>query len=294
MRAFFREFAAGRVYEDPLSGLRVPLVEQWVKPLYSNETLDKHIHELVATVLFYHAIFCVSWVCVPLVFPAAFRGIKQKVRIDFHIHVVSMVQSLLILVAIIPLLSDPYLLENRVYGYTPYSGLVCTMALGYFIWDSIVSLYYVRYFGVSFLLHGLVSATVYYIGIQPFILYYSAVFIVFEVSTPFLNLRWLGIRFPNCFSDTFNLVNNAILILIFFFVRVCYGWYQTYRLTTDFISESQDDRFKLHYALIILAGNYILNFLNFYWFYRMFKVAYAIISDMITGDNKNDDAKKDI
>jgi hypothetical protein len=180
------------------------------------------------------------------------------------------------------------------FAYTPYCGFVTTAALGYFIWDAIISLIYVKYFGVGFLTHGVVSSAVFYIGLGPFIAYYSAIFILFELSTPFLNLRWFGLKFPNLFPSSFQLINNSILILIFFFVRICYGWYQASMLFTDFYYTYQDPRFNTVGAVVIFIGNMILNLLNLYWFYRMVRVAYAILADMFNGSDDHEEAKKDI
>lgn len=280
--------------QDPLDWLRVPLVEEYIVPLYTHTTLDKHIHELIAVFLAYHALYLLSYFLSPRIWPAKFKTLSYKTRIDFHIHVVSLVQSVLILILIIPCFYDLDLAEDRVFGYTPYSGFVTTMALGYFLWDSVMSIWYVQYFGIGFLVHGIVSSAVFAIGLSPFISYYAAVFILFELSTPFLNLRWFGLKVPGLFSETFQLINNAVLILIFFFVRICYGFYQAFNLFSDFYVNYQDERFHTTGAIIIFTGNVVLDILNLYWFYRMVKVAYAILADMFTGKNIHDDAKKDI
>ncbi|CCH42479.1 putative TLC domain-containing protein [Wickerhamomyces ciferrii] len=293
MSSLIQFFTASR-YNDPFSHVELPYVDKFIKPLYNNPVLDNHINELILVIIAYHSVFTLSSILSPLLFPNAFKTLSTKNKVDFHIHVVSMVQSVLILLAIIPLFNDPILSQDRVFGYTPYGGFIATMALGYFIWDTIISIIYVKFFGIGFLIHGLVSSSVFLIGLKPYIMFYAPIFILFEISTPFLNLRWFGIKFPNLFSDLFNLINNAILILIFFFIRICYGWYQAYHLGSDFINASSDERFSLFGALVIMGGNSILNILNLYWFYRMAKVAYAIIYDMITGGNEHDDDKKDI
>lgn len=281
-------------YDDPLAGLRLPLVEEYVKPLVSHEILAIHIHELIASVLFYHGIYLLSTFLAPVLFAESIKAISKKTRIDTNVHVVSFIQSVLIMLLIPPLLGDPVLKNDRVFGYTPYAGLVATLALGYFIWDASISLVYVKMFGVPFLIHGVVSAVMYYIGLGPFILYYSAIFILFEASTPFLNLRWFGLKFPGLFPSWFRFANNAILILIFFFIRICYGWYQAFNLTVDFISNRSDPRFNLWGAVLIFLGNSTINALNIYWFYRMTKVAYAIIADILSGSSSREEAKKDI
>lgn len=47
-----------------------------------------------------------------------------------------------------------------------------------------------REFGWQMLAHAIASGAVYLFGLGPFINYYGATFILFEVSTPFLNVHW--------------------------------------------------------------------------------------------------------
>ncbi|KAH3679272.1 hypothetical protein WICMUC_001096 [Wickerhamomyces mucosus] len=286
----------GPIHHNPLAPyINLPLVDEYIKPLVqSHECISRNIHFLIFIILFYQIIFISSSIISPLIFSNTFKDLSKKTRLDFHIRIVSLVQSILILIAIIPLFNDPIMENDRVFGHTPYSELVTSAALGYFVWDSIMSLIFVKYFGIQFLIHGLVSSLVFYIGMTPFIQYYAGIFILFELSTPFLNLRWFGLKFPKLFPETFNLINNAILILIFFFVRICYGWFQAFKLFNDFYSSYQDERFITLYAIIVAFCYNVLGVLNFWWFYRMAKVAFAIISDMISGTNNHDENKKDI
>lgn len=75
-----------------------------------------------------------------------------------------MVQSLVICWCTFFALGDPQLLSDRVFGYSPFGADVSAMACGYFLWDSYVSLKYMRLFGVGFALHGLASLAVFLFG----------------------------------------------------------------------------------------------------------------------------------
>ncbi|KAH3687401.1 hypothetical protein WICPIJ_001614 [Wickerhamomyces pijperi] len=295
MSSLFSSLYSGQYYEDPLFPYaHIPYVEEYLVPLFPSalEKVAYHIHEIIIIIGFYHFIFVLSSLVSPLL--VDFSKVPRKTQIDFHVHVVSFVQSVIIVILALPLNFDQTLYQDRVFATTPYSSLVTTAAFAYFVWDSIISTVYISLFGVQFLVHGIISSIVFFIGMTPFIQYYAGVFILFELSTPFLNLRWFGIKFPHWFNGTFNLINNIVLILIFFFVRICFGWYQAITLFTDFSNSVQDPRFNTVYALIIFFGYNILGVLNFYWFYRMAKVAVAIISDMVSGKDDNDAAKKDI
>lgn len=291
----FLTLLKGPIYEDPLIlHLNIPYVDTYLTPYIpsSLERVSHHIHEIIFIIGFYHSIFLLSSLISPWI--VDFSKVSRKTQIDFHVHVVSFIQSILIVLSIVPLFCNSTLSDDRVFGSTPYTALVTTAAFSYFVWDSIISTVYVNLFGVQFLLHGVISSMVFFIGMTPFIQYYAGVFILFELSTPFLNLRWFGLKFPHWFSATFNLLNNIVLILVFFVVRICYGWYQAITLFGDFYENLHDPRFKPGYALIIFLGYNILGVLNFYWFYRMAKVAVAIIADMISGKDEHDEAKKDI
>jgi len=75
-----------------------------------------------------------------------------------------MVQSPLICLCAFLALGDPQLHSDRVFGYSAFGADVCAMACGYFLWDSYVSLKYVKLFGVGFALHGLASLAVFSFG----------------------------------------------------------------------------------------------------------------------------------
>lgn len=289
------KFLSTPKHENPLANLRLPLVDEYIKPLYKNEILDNHIHLLVATIIFYQTLFTTSSILAPVIFRKAFKGVSRKTAIDFHVHVVSLVQSLLITALSIPAMIESPLAHDRLFGYSPYNGFVATLALGYFIWDSYISAVYVNYFGIGFLIHGLVSACVFFSGLtQPFIYYYCPIFLLFEVSTPFLNLRWFSRQFPKILSEKYQLVNNTALVIVFFLSRIVFGWYQAYALFTDFYLSYDDPRFNGYVAGGIFFGNTILNILNIYWFSRMLKVAYATLSDIFAGQKSKEETKKNI
>ncbi len=61
----------------------------------------------------------------------------------------------------------------------------------YFLWDTYVSIRHYRDYGPSFVFHGVVCFTVFLLGLGgPFAFYFGGVFLMFELSTPFLNIHW--------------------------------------------------------------------------------------------------------
>lgn len=278
--------------EDPLSWVKVPYLDEYVVPHLSFlGDLQIHIHQVVAVTLFYHAIYLIAVYSYPLLFPK--RKISLSLTREFGIHVVSTIQSVIIIGASLPALrysDDPF---ERVFGQTPYGAMLASLATLYFIWDAAISL---LYSGFGFFIHGLVSTIVFGIGVYPYILYYAPIFLLFELSNPFLNLRWFGIKFPGWFGDKFQLINNIVLITIFFFARLFWGWYQVINLAFDFYAVRHDPRFNLAFTVIILLCNLVLDVLNIYWFYRMILVAIRILRQMFSkkGGEKSSEKRKNI
>ncbi|ODQ82254.1 hypothetical protein BABINDRAFT_10719 [Babjeviella inositovora NRRL Y-12698] len=274
------------IVDDPLASLRLPLVDLLLTPLCGG-VLKNHIHEVVLAFLIYHGIYLIARVVSPKV-AKGYTSLKYKDQIDYCIHVVSMIQCVVIFTLMTPLFNHPDLSKDRVFGYVPYGGLVLSFALGYFIWDALISLAYVKYFGPGFLIHGVISSLVFGVAFQPMIVYYCPIFLLFEVSTPFLNLRWFGNKIPGLVSDNFKMINNIILIILFFFVRISYGLFQAFKLFTDFYHARNDERFIWQFAMVIVVGNLGLNLLNFFWFSKMLKIAVITIRQMINKETKTD------
>lgn len=117
--------------------------------------LTDHFHVLIATFIACVLIQIFSRTLSPLIFPKTYPHLKGSVRANWDIHVVSMVHCLTIVTLAYPILSDPLLLKNKIFGYSPYAANVYSVACGYFAWDALTSLYNVRAFGIGFVLHGI-------------------------------------------------------------------------------------------------------------------------------------------
>lgn len=287
----FRELYA---YKDPLANLK-PWVDATVKPyvpeiFQSTEIVSNNLHTLVFGIAFYTLIFQLSKLL--LLVPSIYQPLKtNKNRLDLCARVVSFIQAVIICVLGIPVFNNNYLSKDHVFATTPYSKFYTCMALSYFVWDTIVSTIYVKYFGVGFLIHGIVSTIVFTIALEfKFIQYYSAAFLLFELSTPFLDIRWLGIKLK-CLNKYVELLNNIILILIFFFIRICWGWFQVGKLALDLYPRRHEPGFTTIGAIIILSCNLILDILNIFWFTKMLTVAIETLKGMFGFAKKTDESK---
>ncbi|KAL3233837.1 hypothetical protein RNJ44_03877 [Nakaseomyces bracarensis] len=204
----------------------------------------------------------------------------KSLNIQAAIHFVSLLQSLVVVYLSLVFLGNkekaviPYQdVESRIFGRCRDTEVITIYAIGYFVWDMYIS---AMHSTLPFVLHGIISTAVFVIGLKPYIQYYAPVFLMFELSNPFLNFRWFGLKYlptENRICGIFLLVNNLVLLFLFFGARIAWGWYQIGRLTWDFYTVRHDDRFLLLDSTIIVGGNLILDILNAVWFSTMLSVA---------------------
>ncbi|KAJ3105285.1 kinesin motor protein cin8 [Phlyctochytrium bullatum] len=114
---------------------------------------------------------------------------------------------------------------------------------------------------------------------RPFLQYYGAVFLMFELSTPFLNIHYFCDKFGYT-GTTLQLVNGIILLIMFFGARLCFGFYWSYQFYGNGVFPDMADpgavsmfanmdRVPRHLFLIYGIANVLLNSLNVFWFYKM-------------------------
>jgi hypothetical protein len=132
--------------------------------------------------------------------------------------------------------------------------------------------------------------------------YYACTFILYELSSPFLNIHWFCDKL-NMTGTTLQFVNGIVLLFTFFSCRIVWGSYQSIRVFTDIynaytagavtrsdpgfgkLSEgttvgnagfkhdvlqfAEGQTVPLWLVTAYLASNLILNSLNWFWFGKM-------------------------
>lgn len=158
---------------DPFPLAPPPLLTALVKPLankFNLETLPLHIHEILLSTLFYHVICAyISPSVSPLLFPRTYPKLSKRTRLNWDVHVVSLVQSLLInTVALWVMWTDKERgamgWEERVWGYTGGGGMIQGFAAGYFLWDLGICIRNVGVFGWGLLAHAVAALVVFSLG----------------------------------------------------------------------------------------------------------------------------------
>ena len=150
-----------------------PLLSQLIAPLanyLSLPTLPLHAHEIALAVIVYQTIFAyLSPLVSTRLFPTKYPRLSARTRLNWDVHVVSLVQSLLVnSLALWVIWTDDERRHMdwraRVWGYTGASGLVQGLAAGYFLWDLCVTARHVTLFGPGMLAHAFCALFVFTCG----------------------------------------------------------------------------------------------------------------------------------
>lgn len=259
------------VIQDPFESYR-PF------PKTSDNLFAAHWHEIVGAAIFYFTIQATVKPLATLILGKTYTTLPKKTRIDFDIHIVSMVQCIVSIVLTFYHFNNPHWQNrsndpvNSLLGSTPFGGMVGAVSAGYFIWDIWVCARYFDIFGVGFLLHGGAALFGMICTLIPYCQPWTASFLAFEISTPFVNLNWFASRMPEgTFSDSFVIINGLLLMVVFFFIRIIWGFYAIAQLAIDMTYSL--DQINNFIPATLLVLNFGLDVLNVFWFYKMVRIA---------------------
>ncbi|KAK2729942.1 DUF887 domain-containing protein, partial [Colletotrichum kahawae] len=296
--------ASSKSMRDPFFLEPIPWLVKATQPwadLLSLPSLPLHVHEVLAASLLYSVIYYpISPLVSRLIVGRKYLELPRKRRVNWDAHVVSFVQSTLINgLALWVMYADEDRngmdWQERIWGYTGAAGMIQALAAGYFLWDLVVTSCNMDVFGIGTLAHAVSALFVYALGFRPFINYYGCVFILWELSTPFLNIHWFFDKLGMTGSRA-QLYNGLMLLFTFFSTRLVYGTHQSVRVFSDIFAAIDTNpilpvsadtgevitstvmRFATPtstvpawLAFTYLMSNITLNSLNFYWFIMMIR-----------------------
>ena len=175
-------------------------------------------------------------------------------------------------------LADPKISADRMYGVSDESIQTMTIALGYFIYDIIVVISRYSDNGGAYVLHGIVCSLAYaYAAFSGHIHRYGTMFLMWEISTPWLYIRWMLLKAGLAESRWLTMV-NTLFMLSFIGCRNIYGPIMGW----DFFKNSYPD-FQSGQGDMprpILLCYYIafvtLNTLNYFWLSQMISAVLGI------------------
>ncbi|KAH7083403.1 TLC domain-containing protein [Paraphoma chrysanthemicola] len=291
----------------PRPAVLVPYVEKFSNAL-SMQTLPLHYHEVAVAYAVYHITNkYVSPAFSRYFFPRIYPSFNARTKLNWDVHIVSFVQSVVICsLALWVMWADTERHEmdtkERVHGYTGASGLIQAFAGGYFLWDLVITVQNVKIFGIGMLFHAISALCVFSLGFRPFVNFYAPTFILYELSSPFLNIHWFCDKL-NMTGSTLQFVNGVFLLFTFFSCRLCWGTYNSFLVFADILRAykagavtvsdpefgklsnnttlgnagfkhdvlqfAEGQTVPLWLAGAYLASNLILNGLNWFWFGKM-------------------------
>lgn len=288
-------------------------------------TLLLHYHQVLLVAVFY---FWIQVSLSPWLSPKLskiYPTLSKRNKTNFDIHIVSFVQAVLVCsVAFYIMAFDEQrkgmTREERVFGYTTSLGTLQALGLGYFYWDLYVSTWHFNLFGAGTLFHAISALIVFSFGFvsatasrpfpfttpmltcvsqRPFVNYYGPTFILYELSTPFLNIHWFCDKLQLT-GSTIQMINGILLIAVFIGCRLIWGTWKSIEVFYDIYVAYRDGASwaaadanttsspldvaaartdTLRYAgarevpgwlfFLYVASNVILNGLNWWWINKM-------------------------
>ncbi|CAH6719953.1 topoisomerase I damage affected protein 4 [[Candida] jaroonii] len=244
----------------------------------SSNYMLRHSHEMAFMFVFYMVIHALAPGASKKLFGKNYSDLNLKGRINFDIHMVSMVQCVISITSLAPMWNHSYYqnrvedAESSIFGYTSYGGLVASLAVGYFLWDVFVCIKYFESFGVGFLFHGVSAFYVFSTTMIPFCMPWIPAFLLFELSTPFVNMNFFASRLPaGAIPNNVVLINGILLLVTFFSVRILWGFYAVSLVATDLYRTL--GMINVFFPICLLSINICLNSLNVFWFYKMLRIA---------------------
>ncbi|EDO15667.1 hypothetical protein Kpol_1008p3 [Vanderwaltozyma polyspora DSM 70294] len=240
-----------------------------------------HLHEIVYSFVAYTIIYnIVSPVVNRVIFGHYYTHLSSRTdKIDFDIHTVSMFQCIVSLILAPLIVTVPKTLDVSNY-YDHLCTLTSAVSLGYFIWDICVCILHYEVSGPAFFAHAIISIYMSAITIKPLFQPWIGAFLLFEASTPFVNVNWYLCALKKISKEKnvslnlptwINSLNGLVLMFIFLTVRLIWGTSCTIALVRETI------RVKANMppipTLLFLVFVISLNLLNIYWFSKMIKIA---------------------
>jgi len=175
---------------------------------------------------------------------------------------------------------DPALRDDPLYGTSPAGEALVTLSAGYFVHDLLVVCLCLEEAGLGFLLHAFFCSALYCYGVfYQQLHYFAAAFILWEMSTPFVQLRWF--LYEMGMKNTRVYVANGIMMMAAFFLsRLVMGAYFSYVFWGATQAELENPRpggFPAPGVHFFRVANVCLQGLNCFWFYKMLRGALQLL-----------------
>ncbi|GEM12621.1 TRAM/LAG1/CLN8-like domain-containing protein [Rhodotorula toruloides] len=219
----------------------------------------------------------VSALLSPRVFGKYYPTERRK-RDDWDLHMVGWLYAFIATPIAIHLLRhpSPELQLDPLYGVALPEQRLSAIGIGYFIWDALVTFRHINTQGLGFFLHGATCLVAFTFTLKPFVLWCGPRFLIWELSTIFLNAHWLLDKL-HLTGSALQLVNGLFLVSTYVAARLVFGTYTSYQfwklmvpsanpssLAQKVLAEKVQQAGWVRWLYLVL--NLSANGLNFYWF----------------------------
>ncbi|CAB16558.1 TLC domain-containing protein [Schizosaccharomyces pombe] len=243
-------------------------LEEFVKPFcdrFGLTKLPRHMHVILLSALFYQIINILSPV-ISRHLSTHYAKLSKKTRLNWDAHVVSSVQSIVLICLGYTCLKEVNAFPDKLFGYSVVAGDIYALTAGYFVWDLYITVRYVHITGIGFVIHAIAALFVITFSYRPYLMYYGPTYLSWELSTPFLNIHYFLDK-TNRTGSKFQMINGFILIVTFICVRIAWGWFSAYSTAIEILNHINVAPWAL--SLFYLAANMSLNCLNLFWVSKM-------------------------
>lgn len=248
-------------------------VRVWSQPFLEGVGLPYlpiHLFSVFRSLLLWYSIQLLSAGVSPMLFPERMRAMSPRKRVQWDMHFVALVHS-----AIVGPLALYYWLKvddsttDMVWGYDYGVGQMYTLSFGYFVWDVVQSF---RYESLQFVVHGALALMANVLVYHPFLMFDGMGILIWELSTPFLNIHWFMDKLGMTGSKA-QKINAVFLVCAYIGVRLILGPYISFRLIRSVLTPAKllDRPIPWFGKVVHPFGLVVLNSLNYFWFYKMLK-----------------------
>ncbi|KAJ1811767.1 hypothetical protein LPJ75_003985 [Coemansia sp. RSA 2598] len=244
-----------------------------------------------ASAAIFELIFRVGQAVTPVIFPSMWKRLNKIERYKWCVRLVSIAHACYMVTTSLVVIANSKLRSNPIHGYDPVAESAYSITVGYFLWDIIDTYKNIQIAGFGFMAHAIMSFGVYLLSFTPFLQYYGACFMMFEVSTIFLNVHLffedLGLQ-----DAIIYFINGMALVSSFFFARIVYGTILSVNVWRS-IADSEISISPFITGFVKLA-NITLMGLSYYWFSVIIMTAKrnALDADLIRALDEMDKPEK--
>jgi len=229
--------------------------------------LSAHFSTAVLSFLGFEA---VQWVISPLLFgrlfPVAYGKASKRVKQGWANRACSTVHAVIVVILAARCLNLEEINRDKIYGMHPREGEVEAFAIGYFIWD-VLEEAVIHYQDPMLAFHGVAVLSGLLLTLRPLFAYTCLRFLMWELSTPFLNIHWFIDKTGHT-GTTLQLINGCFLISTFFLSRICFGSVTAFKFISAVYAEQRNIPTFLAWYYTVCTVTLVC--FNCFWLCKMF------------------------